>query len=152
MPCRELVWTAQPDGEVDFVNQRWREYTGISSDGAAGWAWQSAIHPDDLPGLLDHWRFLLLSRKPGEVEARLRRFDVVFRWFLIRVLPSRDEHGQVLKWYGQNVDRESESNAARPERAEGINSETSHRLLLAIRPGVLERTRSLTWRGSRSPT
>jgi PAS domain S-box-containing protein len=106
-----LVWTAQPDGEVDFVNQRWREYTGISSDDAAGWAWQSAIHPDDLPGLLDHWRFLLQSRKPGEFEVRLRRSDGVFRWFLIRVLPSRDEHGQVLKWYGQNVDIEDRKRA-----------------------------------------
>ena len=106
-----LVWTAQPDGEVDFVNQRWREYTGISADDAAGWAWQSAIHPDDLPGLLGHWRFLLQSRKPGEFEARLRRFDGVFRWFLIRVLPSRDERGQVLKWYGQNVDIEDRKRA-----------------------------------------
>ena len=106
-----LVWTAQPDGEVDFVNQRWREYTGISSDDAAGWAWQSAIHPDDLPGLLDQWRFLLQSSKPGEFEVRLRRFDGIFRWFLIRVLPSRDEHGQVLKWYGQNVDIEDRKRA-----------------------------------------
>ena len=106
-----LVWTAQPDGEVDFVNQRWREYTGISADDAAGWAWQSAIHPDDLPGLLDHWRFLLQSSKPGEFEVRLRRFDGIFRWFLIRVLPSRDEHGQVLKWYGQNVDIEDRKRA-----------------------------------------
>jgi PAS domain S-box-containing protein len=106
-----LVWTAQPDGEVDFVNQRWREYTGISSDGAAGWAWQSAIHLDDVSGLLDHWRFLLRSRKPGEFEARLRRFDGVFRWFLMRVLPSFDDHGQVLKWYGQNVDIEDRKQA-----------------------------------------
>jgi PAS domain S-box-containing protein len=126
-----LVWTAQPHGEVDFVNRRWREYTGISSDAAAGWAWQSAIHPDDLPRLLDHWRMLLQSRTPGEFEARLRRFDGVFRWFLIRVLPSRDEHGQVLKWYGQNVDIEDR------KRAESLLTEEKRLLEMMARGSPL---------------
>ena len=126
-----LVWTAQPHGEVDFVNRRWREYTGISSDAAAGWAWQSAIHPDDLPRLLDHWRLLLQSRKPGEFEVRLRRFDGVFRWFLIRVLPSRDEHGQVLKWYGQNVDIEDR------KRAESLLTEEKRLLEMMARGSPL---------------
>src|SRR6185437_13813017 len=116
---------------VDFVNRRWREYTGISSDAAAGWAWQSAIHPDDLPRLLDHWRMLLQSRKPCEFEARLRRFDGVFRWFLIRVLPSRDEHGQVLKWYGQNVDIEDR------KRAESLLTEEKRLLEMMARGSPL---------------
>jgi PAS domain-containing protein len=48
-----LVWTALPDGGVDFVNQRWSDYTGLSLDEAFGWKWQTAIHPEDWPGLLE---------------------------------------------------------------------------------------------------
>jgi len=106
-----LGWTAQPDGELDFVNQRWREYTGISSDGAAGWPGSPpsirTISPDcsTIGGSSCRAASLANSR------VRLRRFDGVFRWFLIRALPSRDKHGQVLKWYAQNVDIEDRKRA-----------------------------------------
>ena len=67
-----LVWTALPDGHIDFLNQRWCEYTGISVDEAYGRGWQTAIHPEDLPGLLERWRSILASGEQGEMEARLR--------------------------------------------------------------------------------
>ena len=70
-----LVWAALPDGQVDFVNQSWCEYTGLSVDEARGSGWQSAIHPEDLPGLLERWQSILASGESGEMEARLRRFD-----------------------------------------------------------------------------
>jgi PAS domain S-box-containing protein len=70
-----LVWTALPDGHVDFFNQRWCEYTGLSVDEAYGPGWQTAIHPEDLPEVLERWRSILASGEPSKMEARLRRFD-----------------------------------------------------------------------------
>ena len=76
-----LVWTALPDGRIDFLNQRWCEYTGLGVDEACGAGWQTAIHPEDLPRLLERWRSILASGEPCEMEARLRRFDGEYRWF-----------------------------------------------------------------------
>ena len=101
-----LVWTALPDGQVDFINQRWCEYTGLSGAEACGEGWQTAIHPDDLPELLDRWRSILASNAAGEMEARLRRSDGEYRWFLFRTRPLADASGQVAKWCGLNIDIE----------------------------------------------
>ena len=79
-----------PDGQVDFLNQRWCEYTGLNSAEACGERWQTAIHPDDLAGLLDRWRSILASNASGEMEARLRRSDGEYRWFLFRTRPLAD--------------------------------------------------------------
>jgi PAS domain S-box-containing protein len=102
-----LIWTALPDGQVDFLNQRWREYTGLSVAEAYGRGWQTAIHPEDLPELRERWRSILASRKPGEMEARLQRFDGQYRWFLFRTCPVTDASGQVVKWCGINTDIEN---------------------------------------------
>ncbi len=99
-----LVWSALPDGYIDFLNQRWREYTGLTLAQASGWGWQIAIHPDDLPELVNYWRSVLTSGQPGETEARLRRYDGAYRWFLFRAVPLYDEQGILVKWYGQNTD------------------------------------------------
>jgi PAS domain S-box-containing protein len=101
-----LVWTAVPDGPIDFVNQRFCEYTGLSIEEAAGWGWQTAIHPEDLPKLVERWPSILTSGGPGEMEARLRRFDGEYHWFIISCNPMRDETGQVVKWFGFNTDIE----------------------------------------------
>jgi PAS domain S-box-containing protein len=101
-----LVWTALPDGQIDFLNQRWRQYTGLSVAEANGVGWQTAIHPEDLPELRERWRSILASREPGEMEARLQRFDGEYRWFLVRMRPIADASGQVVKWCGINTDIE----------------------------------------------
>jgi PAS domain S-box-containing protein len=99
-----LVWTALPDGQIDFVNQRWCEYTGLSVDEACGSGWQAAIYPEDLLGLLERWRSIPASGEPGEMQARVRRFDGAYRWFLISNNPLRDAAEQVVKWYGVITD------------------------------------------------
>ena len=99
-----LVWTALPDGRVDFVNQRWCEYTGLDVAAACGQGWQIAIHPDDLPEVLNHWQSMLASNRPGEMEGRLRRFDGEYRWFLFRTRFLADQSGKVVKWCGLNID------------------------------------------------
>jgi PAS domain S-box-containing protein len=100
----ELVWTALPDGQVDFVNQRWPEYTGLSAEESSGWGWQAAFHPADLSGLLEQWQVLLASDQPGEIEARLRNVEGAYRRFVFRVRPLLDGSGQVMKWCGVNTD------------------------------------------------
>src|SRR6266403_450020 len=99
-----LAWCTRPDGSNEFLNQRWLDYTGLTIEEARGWGWNVAIHPDDLPQLLDVWQGLLASGKSGELEARLRRADGVYRWFLFRVEPLRDTQGTIVKWYGTNTD------------------------------------------------
>src|SRR5467141_2610219 len=102
-----FTWSAHPDGSVEFVNQRWREYAGLSAEESQGWGWQVAIHPEDLPSLMRKWRELLMSGEPGDIEARMRRHDGVFRWFLIRFEPFRDETGKIAMWYGVSTDIEN---------------------------------------------
>jgi formate hydrogenlyase transcriptional activator len=102
-----FTWSTHPDGSVEFVNQRWREYAGLSAEESRGWGWQAAIHPEDLPLLMEKWRELLRSGEPGDVEARMRRHDGVFRWFLIRFEPFRDESGKIAMWYGVSTDIEN---------------------------------------------
>jgi len=70
-----LAWTCQPDGAAEFLNRRWLDYTGCSLREALGWGWKAAIHPDDLEELMNAWLRPLDPGEPGEVEARLRRFD-----------------------------------------------------------------------------
>jgi PAS domain S-box-containing protein len=74
-----LVWTALSDGNIDFVNQRWCKYTGLDVHEAYGNEWQTAIHPEDLPELLERWRSVLASSKPHDMDARLHRFDGAYR-------------------------------------------------------------------------
>jgi len=99
-----LAWCNLPDGPNEFLNKRWHEYTGLSHEQSNGWGWQVAFHPEDVPPLMEKWRELLASGEPGEMEARLRRHDGVYRWFLIRVEPFHDEHGQLVRWYGTSTD------------------------------------------------
>src|SRR6202165_5682291 len=99
-----LAWCTRPDGWNEFLNQRWLDYTGLTIEEARGWGWKVAIYPDDLPRVLDVWQGLLVSGKSGELEARLRRADGVYRWFLFRVEPLRDPQGTIVKWYGINTD------------------------------------------------
>src|SRR6202163_1090582 len=99
-----LAWCSRPDGSNEFLNQRWLDYTGLSIEAARDWGWKVAIHPQDLPRLLHVWQTLLESGEPGELEARLRRFDGVYRWFLFRFEPLFDETGNIVKWYGTNTD------------------------------------------------
>jgi PAS domain S-box-containing protein len=106
-----LAWSARSDGSGDFFNQRWLEYTGLSIEQARDWGWTVAVHPDDVNGLVDYWRSVLDSGAPGEMEARLRRFDGVYRWFLFRATPSFDNDQRVVKWFGTNTDIEDRKRA-----------------------------------------
>jgi PAS domain S-box-containing protein len=99
-----LIWTARSDGHADFINARWCEYTGLRAEDALGPGWQAAFHPDDLQRVGERWAETVASGRPGEVEARLRRFDGQYRWFLLRSCPLADAGGNIVKWCGINTD------------------------------------------------
>jgi PAS domain S-box-containing protein len=106
-----MAWAGRPDGSVEFLNRRWLDYTGLSLDEALAWGWKAADHPEDLDPLTDRWRALLASGLAGEIEARLRRYDGEYRWFLFRAEPARDDHGDTIRWYGTNTDIEERKRA-----------------------------------------
>ena len=106
-----IVWSALPDGAVDFVNDRWLQYTGLSREDSLGWRWTATIHPDDFARATDYWRTVLLSGEPAELEQRLRRSDGEFRWFLCRYVPVRDDSGKIVRWYATCTDIEDRKQA-----------------------------------------
>ena len=98
-----MVWSKSPDGSADFLNQRFREFTGLSVEDGLGWGWmKNAVHPEDRAQ--EEWRTAFAAGQPFEKEARLRRADGTYRWFLLRAVPQRDEQGRVVKWYGTTTD------------------------------------------------
>ena len=98
-----LAWSAPPDGSLDFFNQRFRDYTGLSSDQLYGSEWKSAVHRDDIQQLETWWQGLRQSQA-GTTEVRLRRFDGEYRWFQITASPVYDEHANLVRWCGINTD------------------------------------------------
>jgi PAS domain S-box-containing protein len=128
-----LLASARPDGWGDFFNQRWLDYTGLSAAQLDGWGWASPIHPDDAQGLLTIWRSSLVSGAPLEAEARMRRFDGVYRWLLFRANALRDESGNIVRWYGNVVDIDDRKRAEQALRA----SELSWRDIVDSIPGLV---------------
>ncbi len=101
-----LVWSTRTDGTAEFFNQHYLDYVGRPSGAMQGWGWTAAVHPNDLPGLIDAWGLIRAQGRTGEAEARLRRVDGAYRRFLFRVNPFHDENGAVVRWFGINTDIE----------------------------------------------
>jgi formate hydrogenlyase transcriptional activator len=106
-----LAWAALPDGRVEFFNQHYLDFTGLSEEQASGWGWTVAVHPEDLDDLAAAWQRIMASEATGAAEARLRKCDGTFRWFLFRASPLRDGTGTVVKWVGINTDIEDRKRA-----------------------------------------
>src|SRR6266404_5708865 len=105
------VWSTRPDGSVDFVNQRFLEFTGRSMEDILGWGWGSVVHPDDLTRYAGEWQAAVANGEPMESEARVRRMDGDYRWLLIRNVPLRDKPGNIVSWYGTAIDIEERHRA-----------------------------------------
>jgi PAS domain S-box-containing protein len=128
-----LGWTALPDGRAEFLNERWLAYTGMTAEHAAGSGWVAAIHPDDRKRVIGDWQSCVASGTALETEARLRRYDGAYRWFLFRANPLRDEAGNVSRWFGTNFDIEERR---RDEEALRV-SERSWRKIVDNVPGLV---------------
>jgi PAS domain S-box-containing protein len=119
-----ITWRAGPDGYVQRLNKRWFEYTGMAPEQVRGWRWKLSIHPDDLENLVDIGNKYVTSGQPLDAEARLRRFDGEYRWFLFRPAPARDETGRIIGWYGTITDIEDRKRAE--TSLDKVRSELAH--------------------------
>ncbi len=110
----QLVWVAFPDGRIDYYNRRWIAYTGLTvqeSNYEYGSA-KGAVHPDDVPPMWEHWTNALASGTAYEVEYRLREAATgLYRWFIARAAPVRDENGTILWWIGTCTDVDEQRRA-----------------------------------------
>jgi PAS domain S-box-containing protein len=105
------VWSTLPDGSVDFINQRLLESTGLSIDALLGSGWRSIVHPDDRARYMAKWNSALAAGEPVEIEARVWTAQRDYRWLLVRNVPLRDGHGEIIKWYGTGIDIEDRKRA-----------------------------------------
>ena len=103
-----VLWTARPDGSVDFVSDQLYAYSGLTRGQVLNWGWTEALHPDDLPACKERWERSLREGAAYEIEYRLRRHDGVYRWFLVKGNPLRDENQRVIKWIGTTTDIEDQ--------------------------------------------
>lgn len=99
-----IAWSALPDGSMDFINQRLRDYPGLSSDQLTGWERKSVVHSDGIPQLETWWQDVGQSEQAGTTEKRLRRYDGAYRWFRIAAAPVHDEQANLVRWCGINTD------------------------------------------------
>jgi PAS domain S-box-containing protein len=105
------VWSTSPEGEVDFVNDRWMQFTGLALDEARGWKWEAVLHPDERARIDADWHAAVKNGQAMESEARVRRADGEYRWWFIRNVPLRDDTGKLVKWYGTAIDIEDRKRA-----------------------------------------
>ncbi len=142
------VWTARPDGELDWANQECVQYFNADlKTQILGNAWAQWVHPDDLPIALRHWRASLASGERYEVEFRLRRHDGDYRWFLVRAQAARNARGAIVQWFGTNTDIHDLKTAQRGAEAasrakDAFLAALSHELRTPLTP-VLMMARSL---------
>ncbi|VEP18647.1 Histidine kinase [Hyella patelloides LEGE 07179] len=99
----QQIWTALPNGETDYFNQRWQDYTGLTVEQANNRGWEYMIHPDDLADVKEMWHRCLTTGCNYNLKTRLRRADGEFEWFLVRARPLRNQRGEVVRWYGTNT-------------------------------------------------
>ncbi|MBD2148156.1 PAS domain S-box protein [Sphaerospermopsis sp. FACHB-1194] len=123
----QLVWIANTQGECVHVNQRWLDFTGQTLEQVIGSGWTKIVHPDDIPIVMEAWLTALQTGKPYEFEKRLRRYDGVYRWYLVRAVPIKDEWGRVVKWFGTSTDIE-DSKQLEAERIRLLEMEKAARL------------------------
>jgi PAS domain S-box-containing protein len=106
-----LVFSVLPDGQNEFLNQRWADYTGLSAASGAGWGWLDVVHPDDRERNLTEWKCALATSTPFRIERRLRAADGSYRWFLTQAIPVRDQSGRITRWLGSSTDIQDIVNA-----------------------------------------
>ena len=128
------VWTARPDGSLDWLNERVYAYSGAARGSLEGASWTSIVHPDDLPRAAAAWGAALSTGENYEIEFRLRRDDGAWRCHLTRAVAIRGDFGEVTRWIGTNTDIQDQKEAA--EALVDLNAHLERR--------VAERSNQLT--------
>jgi PAS domain S-box-containing protein len=106
------VWTARPDGQLDWFNERVYEYSGVKSETLDGDGWGALVHPDDRSAKAELWQAALMAGAPYEAQFRIRSASGLYRWHLARAFPTRGAYGVILRWVGSNTDIEDQKVAA----------------------------------------
>ncbi len=142
----QFVWMANAQGHVDYFNERWYDYTGAIISTTDGHAWLDFVHPDDVRVAKESWMTSVSSGVDYEIEYRLRRHDGLYRWFLTRALPMRDENGDLVRWFGSCTDIDDQKMEGQAHQI--LTRELSHRVknLFAVALGMV----TLTARNSNS--
>jgi PAS domain S-box-containing protein len=108
----QMIWTATPEGRVNFVNGRFVEYVGRPVEALAGADWREFVHPQDRPYASSRWARALKTGRPFECQYRFRRADGVYRWHLATAQPVKDDAGRIARWIGTCADIEEQMQAA----------------------------------------
>lgn len=137
----QLAWIARADGFIFWYNQRWYDYTGTTSEQMEGWGWQSVHDPMVLPEVMERWKMAIATGEPFDMEFPLLGADKIFRPFLTRVLPLKNEQGHVIQWFGTNTDL---TERKRAEEELALN-EREFRLLAESMPQIVWTTRADGW-------
>ena len=117
----QLAWMAHADGSIFWYNQRWYDFTGTTPEEMEGWGWQAVHDADELPRVLARFRASIASGQDWEDTFPIRRHDGEMRWHLSRMLPVRDDHGRIVRWFGTNTDITDQIEAANELRELAAN-------------------------------
>ena len=123
----QMSWTNLPNGEVNFYNQRWYDYTGLSFDDIRGVGFREVVHPDDIDETIKKYNASLTSGEIFEIENRYRMGkDGSYRWHLNKAVPLRNEKGEIILWVGTATDIEDQKREL--ERKDEFIGVASHEL------------------------
>lgn len=100
----DIIYTADPNGRIDFLNQRFYEVSGMPQPGGLGSGWAQAVHPEDLERVKGVWDHSLQTGDPFTIEFRIRDHRGRFRWFISRAWPICDDDERITRWFGASTD------------------------------------------------
>jgi len=122
----QMTWTSLPNGQINFYNQQWFEYTKLDFEETKGWGWKFVVHPDDLPVTIEKYNYALANGHIFEVENRYRNGDGIYRWHLNRAIPLKNDAGEIVLWVGTATDIEDQKKEM--ERKDEFIGIASHEL------------------------
>jgi PAS domain S-box-containing protein len=121
------VCRTSPEGNIDFINERLRQFIGLAPEDIVGWHWESVLHPDDRARFVAKWQAALKDGRQTEDEVRMRRADGKYCWLLIRHVPLRDEAGNIVKWYGSGIEIDDRKRAEQErQRLHQLEADLAH--------------------------
>ncbi|HVB25911.1 MAG TPA: PAS domain-containing sensor histidine kinase [Ktedonobacteraceae bacterium] len=126
----QKIFTAKPNGDVDYFNQQWMGFTGLTFEQIRDWGWTQFIHPEDVEENVSRWHHSIDTGEPFQFVHRFRRSDGVYLWHLSRALPMRDERGKIVMWIGSNTDISEQRELE--QRKDDFISMASHELRTPI--------------------
>jgi len=139
----DILFTGNPDGMIDYTNQRFCEYTGMPKEAAVGMGWVSALHREDVERAGQGWLRLVGKGEPFEQEFRMRAADGNYRWFIARARPIRNGEGAIVKWFGSCTEIEEQKRAQR-EREKLLRAEQIARAEAEAAASKLQQLQAVT--------